>query len=165
MGFWDGLVKAAQGKPVFEVPESNGQKEQVTGQSSKPAVLKNDDNAKKIIPQIQLDHCKSRINGSEIEVIVWATNRSSVVIELDKITMLGATTELDRILSPNEGHEIRIFKGKVPTTDDDETARLQYKQIDNGDYFRADFILEFNYNSQNFYEIEDIRPILPVNDI
>ncbi len=169
MGFWSGLVKVAKGKPVFEAPAEGQQNTEHTLASLDSTATPHDSLASrgggKIIPEVEFEHCKSRVNGSEMEVTAWVTNRSPVIIELDKITMLGLTTELDRVLSPNEGREIRLYKGKAPTSSSDETAYLQYKQRDNGDYFQASFVMEFDYDSDGFYTVEEFRSVNPVKDI
>ncbi len=165
MGFWNGLVKVAQGKPVFEAAEESEKVGEQVSSVTKTASSGANPTGNKIIPEVQIEHCKSHTNGTDMEVTVWITNQSAVEIELDKIIMLGTTTEIDRILAPNEGREIRLYKGQVAKSDDNEMARLQYKQRDNGDYFQADFTIEFNYTSQGFYEVEEMHPVKQIRDI
>ncbi len=165
MGFFNGFMKVLQGKPVFEVPDSKQGNEGVASSAAASQGTTTAQSGAKSIPKVEFDHCKSHIDGSEMEVTVWATNTSAVEIELDKITMLGKTTELDRILMPNQGYEATLYKGEVAKNSDNEMAHLQYKQRKNGDYFRADFIIEFNYDAKGFYEVEEFHPVSPVTDI
>ena len=165
MGFFNGFMKVLQGKPVFEAPENKLGEEEVASSVAANQKKVVPQSSAKSIPEVTFDHCKSHIDGSEMEVTVWVTNTSAVEVELDKITMLGKTTELDRILMPNQGYEATLYKGEVAKSDDDEMAHLQYKQRKNGDYFRADFTLEFNYDAKGFYEVEEFHPVSPVTDI
>lgn len=161
MGFWSGLNRIVQGKPVFVDP--NNQSVDVdAGPDINAATTQS---GEKVIPVIEFENCKSRVDGSKMEVFVWVTNKGSVAVELDKIRMLGETIELDRILQPNEAREIRVYQGAVAKNDDDEMAHLQYKQRDNGDYFQADFTIEFDYDSQGFYEVEEFHPVRQIRDI
>jgi hypothetical protein len=98
-------------------------------------------------------------------VTVWVTNRSSDEVELDKIVMLGQTTQLDQIFSAGQARELKFYKGKVPTTGSYHTANLYYKRRSDGDYFCADFTIEYDYDPQGFYKVEELHPINPVRDI
>lgn len=169
MGFWNGFIKMAQGKPVFDA--AGGRDGQ--GQPASPATNANasstasatDVSGYKIIPEISLEHCKSHLSGSEMEVTVWVTNRSTVELELDKMVMLGMTMQLDRFLAPGEARELRLYKGKTPTDDNYHTANLYYKQVSSGDYFCADYTIGYNYDSEGFYEVKELHPIRPVRDV
>ncbi len=166
MGFWSGLVKIAQGKPVFETPgEQDDDRQQATAKADVSTATAVNSAGYKIIPEVSLEHCESHLNGDQMDVTVWVTNRSSVQIELDKVVILGLTTELDRILAPGEARELRFYRGKVPTNDDYHTANLYYKQMGSGDYFCADFTIEYDYDSQGFYEVEELHPVHPVRDV
>lgn len=165
MGFWSGFMKVMQGKPVFEAPAGGQRAEEPATPVAETASTVVDSAGRKIIPEVQIDHCKSHIDGTEMTVTAWMTNRSEVEIELDKIIIAGATMEIDRILSPQEGREARIYKGSAPTDDRHHTANLRYKRRDNGDYFQADFRVEYHRDSQGFYEIEELHSIRPIRDI
>lgn len=164
MGLWRGLFKLAKGELIYSLPEEkNASAKGTSEEKQKSTVL--DEQGKKIIPTVEIKNCKSRLIEDSMEVTAWVTNISDVIIELDKITLVGETAELDRILSPNEGREIKLYRGKPPTDDSLHTAQLQYKRRDNGDYFRADFEVEYNRDSRGFYEVEELHPIHPLRDV
>ncbi len=169
MGFWNGLVKIAQGKPVFDTQNQQSGAGQQTSPTTTPkssdAVTAVNSAGYKIIPEVTIEHCETHLNGNEMEVTVWATNTSSVEIELDKIVMLGVTLQLDRFLGPGQAHQLRLYKGKVPTNDSYHTANLYYKQVKSGDYFCADFRLEYDYDPKGLYKVEEFHPIRPVKDV
>lgn len=158
MGFWSGLAKIVQGKPVFEAPEGQGSPAVVEASSANAS-------GRKIIPELLVSNCESRVSGTEMETTAWVTNKSAVEIELDKIVILGITIELDRFLLPGKGQQLRLYKGAVAPSDKQHKASLYYKQVNNGDYFCADFTIEFDYDSQGFYTIEEFHPIHPVRDV
>lgn len=167
MGFWSGLTKIMQGQPVFEVPEEEKQaKHQVTSIAGPSVTATPVDRAGyKIIPEVLFEHCESHLNGSELNVTVWATNTSPAEIKLDKVVMLGMTTQLDRFLTPGEAHQLQLYQGKAPTSDSYHMANLYYKQVSSDDYFCADFMIKYDYESEGFYTIDELRPVHPVRDM
>ncbi len=167
MGFWSGLIKVIQGRPVFEPqsPESQSQETTMPPVGETPVAASVDTSGRKILPEIEIAHVKSHIDEPHMEVRVWATNRSAVEIELDKITIAGVTTETDRILMPGEGREILIYKGSALTDDSHRKATLRYKTRDTGDYFEADYHVEYHHDSRGIYEVEELRPIHPIRDV
>ncbi len=155
MGFFDALSKMAQGKPVY------GDQSEPTAAASVPVV----NSGRKVIPQVALSHDKTHFNGNSIMVTVVVTNRSEVEIELDYINMIGQKTRLDRRLQPGEGHEARVYNGPVPTNDSAHRANLVYKTVQGGDYFQANFQIEYNRESNGTFSVEDFHPDGPVRDI
>ncbi|MNQ06400.1 hypothetical protein D3C85_191520 [compost metagenome] len=178
MGFFEGLGKMFQGKPLFE--DHSDHKSQVdpgddpwrkdaesaAKESTTPeASLLVDEKGRKIIPEIRLERCKSYVNGNEMMVTAWATNAGNVEVELDKIEILGMRYELDRFLSPGKGHEVTLYKGPVTMDDSHDEATLHYKIVENGDYFAAEFMIEYNRESNGVYVVEELHPESVVRDI
>lgn len=163
MGLWSGLTKIVQGKPVFEVTgRESDQPPAESAPVTTPTASRPELNT---IPELEVENCESDINGSEMLVTAWVTNRSSEEIEVDKIVMLGLTTEIDRIFSPGQAHELKLYKGKVPTSDSYHTANLYYKRRSDGNYFCADFRLEYDFDRQGLYKVEELHPIRPIRDV
>lgn len=176
MGFFDGLGRLIRGKPIFidKPKDSDDDFSDDPWKDDEPAVKEDtpvkkslfiDEKGRKIIPQIRLEHCKSHINGDEMTVIVWATNTSAVEVEIDRVEMLGIRYKIDRFLKPQEAHELLLYKGKVPTSDASHKAILQYKIVENGDYFAAEFMVEYNLESNGQYIVEDLHPEPVIRDI
>lgn len=163
MGLWDFVKKMATGKPVFEVDSSRQQDdhagwvEHVTTPEAEVSPYV-DDKGNKIIPLMTIEHCKSHLDGQHLQVTAWLTNRSSFEVELDKIVMLDTKMELDRRLSPQQGHEVILYRGAVPTHDHAHKAQLYYKIVENGDYFCADFSIEYNLESDGRFTVEELHP-------
>ena len=168
MGFMDGLKKIIQGKPVFEDPNSPVSNESVSARDqfdSQVATPTNPPPAQvlapqqtKVIPTFDLRHCETHVDGEVITVTIWVTNTSTVDIEIDKCVILDRKTEIERRLSPGQAHEIILYKGPVPATDHAHKANIFYKSIRENEYYRADFVVEYNREQDGAYTVEDLHP-------
>ncbi|MDB5168075.1 MAG: hypothetical protein JWO55_333 [Candidatus Saccharibacteria bacterium] len=170
MGFFDGLRKMIEGKPVFE--DSNKPRADVmvnaSDQFDLKGVMPTDEPPEKVrieapqqtkvTPTFDLRHCQTHINGDSMTVTIWATNTSSVDIEIDKCVILDTKTEIDRRLSPGQAHEIMLYKGPIPKSDHAHTANIFYKSIRENEYFRVDFMVEYNREPDGSYIVEDLHP-------
>lgn len=163
MGFWKAVGKIIQGKPVFETPDQSVDRPP-TLESLRPAPLvrpasqvEPPPEQPKPIPTVSITHCKTHVHGNDMTVTAWVTNTSDTEIELDKVTLLDAKTEIDRRLSPHQGHEVMLYKGPAPTTDAARKTCLYYKCIPTGDYFCADFSTEYTRESDGKYIVEDLH--------
>lgn len=177
MGFFDGLGRMFKGEPIFiDESKKDGQSNDnddpwrqddptPEGQAVPAKSLLVDAKGRKVIPTIRLDHCKSYVNGSTMTVTAWATNTGDVEVELDKIEMLGVRYELDRFLNPGKAHEVTIYKGPAPTDESYHEAILHYKIVKNGDYFAAEFMIEYNRESNGVYIVEELHPESVIRDI
>ncbi|HET8884118.1 MAG TPA: hypothetical protein VFM68_01465 [Candidatus Saccharimonadales bacterium] len=162
MGFWQALGKMAQGKPVFETPtEPNTQdstNQTAPPVSQDPNKTPVDGNGRKIIPAIRIEHCKTYRNGPRIDVRAWVTNASDAEIEIEKIEVMGDNVDVDRRLRPQQSHEVVLYKGPAPTNDYEHKANVHYKLVSSGDYFRADYRIEYNQESDGTYSVETLHP-------
>lgn len=170
MGFWNAVNKMVQGKPVFE--DQPTVRDKITGADEQPqgeATPGNnpfvDQHGKKIIPEVEVGQVESHVQGETITVTAWIKNLSVFVIELDKITILSRKTEIDRPLSPQQAHEVTLYKGSVLKNDNDHKVILQYKIVENGDYFSVEYVCEFKYESNGTYTVKALRPAYGVRDI
>lgn len=164
MGFFDGLGRMIRGEPIF-TDTSKGDERTAREDAPVEKSLLIDERGRKIIPEIRLEHCKSHISGDDMTVTVWATNMSTAEVELDRVEMLGVRRGIDRFLKPQEGHEIRLYEGRIPTSDVNHKAILQYKIVENGDYFAAEFMIEYNFESDGRYSVEELHPEPTIRDI
>lgn len=166
MGFLNGLGRMLQGKPVFEDPNQVTQAHDSQAISSQAGDrTPTDSHGNKIIPEIRIAHCRSRINGSSMTTTAWLTNTSSVEIELDKIIVAGVRTELDRRLTAGSGHEVIVYRGPIMMNDHNQRADLQYKTVPGGDYFLARFDIEYDRQPSGTYMLEDFQPQSTIRDI
>lgn len=168
MGFWDGLRKMVQGKPVFEDPNAPRTDETVAARdqfdsavatpTSPPPTEVLAPQQTKVVPTFDLRHCETHVEGDIITVTIWATNTSKVDIEIDKCVILDRKTEIDRRLSPGQAHEITLYKGPIPKTDHAHKANIFYKAIRENEYYRVDFSVEYNHEPNGTYTVEELHP-------
>lgn len=170
MGFWNAVNKMVQGKPIFE--DQPTVRDKITGAAEQPqgeAAQNNnpfvDQHGKKIIPEVRIEHVTSHINGPSFTTTAWIKNVSTLEIELDKITILSNRVEIDRRLRPQEAHEVTLYRGPALKHNHDHKAILQYKIVQNGDYFTAEYTVEFKYESDATYTIKALQPNYGVRDI
>jgi hypothetical protein len=166
MGFLDGIRRMMQGKPVFEDPTktdiSSDEIDQfdttVQTPVAGPPIKAETSSRPKVIPTFDLRHCKTYIDGDTITVTIWVTNTSTVDIEIDKCVILNTRTEIDRRLSPGQAHEVTLYKGSMPKTNQAHKANIFYKAIRENEYYRVDFTVEYNRESDGSYTVEELHP-------
>jgi hypothetical protein len=168
MGFLDGLRKMIQGKPVFEDPNMPQPEQSVQARDQFDTSVPTPTNPlptdvqtpqqTKVIPTFDLKHCETHIDGNMVTVTIWATNTSTVDIEIDKCVILDTKTEVDRRLSPGQAHEIILYKGPIPKTDHAHKANIFYKSIRENEYFRVDFMVEYDRQPDGSFVVEDLHP-------
>lgn len=170
MGFWSTVNKLLQGKPVFE--DEPNVRDKITGAVAQTEngvePVENrfvDEHDKKIIPEVAIEHVTSHLHGGTFITTAWIKNLSKFEIELDKITALSIKIEIDRRLRPQQAHEITLYNGPILKDDHNHKAILQYKIVENGDYFSAEYTVEFKYESDGTYIIKALRPNYGVRDI
>lgn len=164
MGFLDGVGRMIAGKPVFEAQNDAAELSPSDNDSVDSHKTPVDDRGRKVIPEVTVTHVKPHISGPNMEV--WATvqNASDVTIYLDKIHILGQKLELDRELTARASHQYRLYKGAVFRSKPSHDADIEYRLQASGDYFRARFDLEFDYQN-GLYVPEDFHPEHPIQDI
>lgn len=165
MGFLDGIRRMIQGKPVFEDPantdpavQNRDQFDTSVASSPLQSARAQPPQQVKVTPTFDLQHCETHIDGNIMTVTIWVTNTSAVDIEIDKCVILDTKTEIDRRLSPGQAHEAVFYKGPVPTTDHAHKANIFYKSIRANEYFRVDFMVEYNRQPDGSYIVEDLHP-------
>jgi len=176
MGFWDVTKRLVQGKPAFEnaQPKDDWDDDAPTVDYAEDREAKRtevqdtslfDDNGNKQIPVAQVIHTKYTLSGDKIEV--WSTirNQSDRALELDKIMMLGVRHDLRYPLQPGQQREFSVFNGPHPTHDNYKKAELYYKDSLAGDYFRADHLVEYKYETDKTYSPNELKLLLPIYDV
>lgn len=152
MGFWGGLGRFIQGKPVFEANSTSSQQKTINENSATQPL-----NGHKDIPIVKIEETETHNNGLHTRVTARIANRSAKRIELDKIDILGVRRELDTWLNPHEEREFNVYEGNRPNHRNYKDARLDYRD-ESGDYFRTNHVLEYDaQESDGTYSIRRIR--------
>lgn len=153
-------------KPTYiaeEMPVATTQDQPV--EPEKPTDKSYDEHGNKIIPEAEIIGCETHLRGDNCEVWANIKNHSELEIELDRIMVLGHKKELDRRLLPGDEHEFNVFTGALPRNDNSREAELYYKNVKTGDYFCARHIIEYQYESDGTYMIEEMRLLRPIRDV
>ncbi len=122
-------------------------------------------NGQKIIPEIRVGRCETHLSGDNIELWIVIKNTSEVEIMLDKIVMLGRTTELDRFMKPSEDREFMVYRGPKLKNGSYTKAQIMYKLVATGDYFCADQEVRYHVESDGDYVVDELHLIHPIRDI
>lgn len=176
MGFWDVTKRVFSGKPGFEVPKSDdswdsdepttdfAEERQAKRQQAETDSLI-DAKGYKQPPVVSLTNVKSDRSDRFLELWVTIRNQSDRDVILDKIVILGAKMGLNYPLGAGDQRVFRAYRGQVPTSDAYKKAELYYKDEPTGDYFRADHLVQYQYEADKTYEVVDFDLIEPIYDI
>lgn len=167
MGFLSGLGRVLAGKPVFQDGESTsgGSSSAAGGQTVKAGETPRDNQGRKIIPEFEIENCKPDDNGSRVDISAKITNTSDARVELDKIILWGQKYELDYRFEPHQSRQMWLYRGPAVRTNSYHTANLIYKLVDSGDYFQADYEIEYDLESDGSYSLSELHLIRPVRDV
>lgn len=154
-------------RPADGVASSDSSPRENTEQDSSESKF-HDARGNKIVPEVEIVSCKTHRSGNNCEVWGYIHNSSAYEIELDKIVMIGTKRELDYRLTPENEREFCLYSGPVPLNDSARNAELYYKLVENGDYFCARHMIEYDYDSDDDggkYIVEEMKLIRPIRDI
>lgn len=172
MGFWQGMKRFLNGKPVFEVPiegQMSPQANQPIPPQSNESVPDSrrtpvDGRGRKIIPETEIGNIDCNQSGESMTVWATFTNSSAEAVHLDKITLLGQTRELGFNLNGHGSRRIEVYRGQLVSSNAYRSADLDYRLVASGDYFRGRYFVESNYDD-GFYYPEDFQLQRPVRDV
>ncbi len=153
------------GEPVFDA--RNEQSRQTDGMphvDAQPQDITRSSNGQKIEPEVRVTRVKTTRNGDKMVSYAWVQNNSPFAVEVTKFYVMGQGVNTNCLLSPNQGREVKIYDGGVAHNDKEVHAYLDCKIAQNGDYFRQEFFVEFDRQSDGNYLIEELH-IEEVRDI
>lgn len=164
MGFFETMKRMIEGKPLFDT-EDQRQAKQTIPKEGYAEQAQTSNNGRKNIPLIRVEHTECHNNGDTMTVRAEIRNESSeLVVELDKIRLLGAVRELDTRLRPGEAREFILYSGRRPNNRSYGVAELNYKDL-LGDYFQARCAVEFRAEPDNTFSIQRVKVAGPIKDI
>ena len=178
MSFWDVTKRVFQGKPAFEAPKSDDNddwdddapttdfaEDREAKRTEKTNQTLYDADGNKHIPTVGVVHTKYTLSGANMEV--WATvhNHSERSVMLDKIMLLGQRTDLDYELGASRGRDFRVYHGPRMSHDNYKKAELYYRDVLSGDYFRADHLIGYKYETDKTYSVDELELLTPINDV
>jgi hypothetical protein len=181
MGFWNSMKRMAMGEPVFQ-PGDQPKEHNSPGVSGATVHSDSTPNSSpsdapvvapatpsagpKVIPEVEISDVECHESDDDVEVWVTIHNPSPIPVFLDKITFLGQKIELDYELSVGGARQSRIYRGDTPHSGAYNSAELDYRAVSSGDYFRAKYFVEYNYESNdNTYLPKSLKLQRPVRDV
>lgn len=163
MGFFDALSKIVQGKPVFEPTQNQGATpQQPVAGAPMPAEAAHA--GPKVYPRLELGRVQCSMHGDDMEVEVEIKNESEQQLDLDQIRILGTSHDMGTFLRPGEEREFRVFEGDRPRYTNNSRVDISFRTVPGGDYFQAEFVIDFKQESDGTYSVQRFRPI-QVRDI
>lgn len=140
MSFLEGLKKVLQGKSVYESD----------GKITSSPLTATEETPDPLI-KVYILEAESRLNGSRMETYCHIKNDSNVSILLDKIRLLGDTTEIDGNLRPGDSKQVKVFSGEAPKDTSHNDAELQFR-TEAGVYYKARHDVRFKL-ADDYYVI------------
>jgi hypothetical protein len=187
MGFFEGLSRMIKGEPVFRVSDTPPESTHV-GASQEPHIVDSPSvlpaldpstapvqaqpvvadpymkDGRKVTPEVYCENVEWHEKGDHREVWARFSNRGTTAAFLDKISLLGQTTEMNYALEPGHGREFRVYNGNKLQGRSYTKAQL-YLRLPNGDYFCADHEVLYNVKGDGESEVKELRLIHPVRDV
>lgn len=162
MGFFGALSKIIQGKPVFEANQQPQQ--QGSAMPGAPTPAASVAAGPKEYPRLVLGRVQCHMSGDDMEVEVEIQNESSQQLDLDQVRILGTAHDLGTFLRPGEEREFRLYEGDRPRSTSNSRVEVTFRTTPGGDYFQADFTIDFKQEADGTYSVQRFRP-LQVRDI
>lgn len=183
MGLFTGLSRLAKGEPVFQPGDDDWNEKssykdtdgsepyaQPEGSDATADITNDgrgalrDSRGQKLYPQVVVDKVNCHLSGNYMDCYFGLQNNARTPIELDKITILGTTRELDCPLQPGEQRDFQVYNGVCPTNNYANKCQIYYKDPA-GDYFMSEHLIDFEQNPDKSYYIYRVRFIGPVRDV
>lgn len=162
--FFEGMKRMILGKPVFDA--NDPEEQQTTADQAQPDPIMGaiDPDGRKALPRVAIERIEPRESGGHLELYAAIQNYSDVQVFLDKITMLGATREINHPLRPGEEREFPVYSGPDPRNDYYDNCDLQFRKGD-GDYFLARHHVQMERQHDGSYKVERVTLEGSVRDI
>ena len=116
-------------------------------------------------PVVVVKRTRTQSNGSGQTVYCSIVNRSNETVEVDEIEMEGSSRRLGGYLRPGEEREWLCYSGPRSASASHKAASLNYKIEETGDYFQSVYDVEYEYESDKTYSVEELHFRAPIRDI
>ncbi len=155
IGFFSGLSKVLQGKPIYEPTDTrSSQTQEPIAQPVGP----------KAIPVVQIRRVECLEKGANLELHIDIHNDFTEPILLDKIMLLGTEKELDTTLLPGEARQFYVYSRPQFTNQPRGYAEVQYRKQD-GDYFSATHVIRSKQDPDGTWDVTEFTLQLPIRDL
>lgn len=184
MGFMRSLGRIIQGKPVYDPSEefqsisyrtdrhpegadqAMGQDVQQQQQQPQPIPGGHEQQGYKLVPIVQMRRVECHNNGPRMDVYADIHNDSTQNINVDRITIAGASRALGKRLRPGEAQQFLVYSGTRPHSNPGGYADLQYRTEEGGgDYFIAQHRLQTKQEPDGTFSLYGFQLMRPIKDI
>lgn len=182
MGLFEGLKRLVVGEPVFNASDGKGgwldKDGNARGQASPVAPSSQKSGAQPVAPKtgvvkgqastfpvVVVKRTRTQNRGSNQTVYCSIVNRSAETVEVEEIELEGRSRRLGGYLRAGEEREWLCYSGPRPTSEAHKTAALNYKVDETGDYFQSVYDVEYEYEADKTYSVEELHFHGPIRDI
>jgi hypothetical protein len=148
MGFFGGLFRALQGKPIFRV---------YSGQNSLQPQVGPESVGQQAAPVVRLGRVECHSEGARTDVYADIHNESIQPIFLDEIRLMGGRRQLDNLLQPGQSHQFMVYSGSRANSLHQGYAELRYRTQTN-EYFVAMNQIRFKHEPDGSFSVVEFLP-------
>lgn len=156
MGFLNVLGRLIKGQPAFVAPEPTAQQASASAQPQPAAQQSAAPTGPKVYPQVVIERVQCHMSGDDMDLEVSIQNNSQGQVELDTFELFGRRQDLGTFLRPGEEREFSVYKGSRPTSTNQNSCRVFYKD-QAGDYFASQHYVEFRQQADGTYIVDRMR--------
>lgn len=159
MGFFDTLGKIIHGQPLHEpVSTTSASNETVAGVGQQAGNSTRTSTGQKVTPEVRVSRISTRRNGDTMVSHGWVQNNSPLAVELRSLAAMGRTSPMNYHLDSGKGRQVQLYSGPVAQHErDHDDAHIDFRIVQNGDYFRQEFHVEFDRQSDGKFLIEEFH--------
>ena len=151
------MGKMIKGEPVFDA-NSNSKADIGAGATSSNSGVDptRTSSGHKVVPQIRISKVQAARNGGRMQAYAWIQNDSQLELEITHITTMGQKYTVNQRLSTGQGRQVKVYDGPIGSKEHEE-AYVDYKIIQNGDYFQQEFMVELHRQGDGMYLLEEFH--------
>ncbi len=186
-GLFEGLKRLVNGEPVFSENDvnkgwndKNGNQRDLPGQSGaeQPASQQQTQPTKpqgrpdgvikgqySTFPVVVVKRTRTQLSGTNQTVYCSIVNRSNVAVEIKKIRLAGSSRDIGGFLRPGEEREWLCYSGPRQSSEAYKEASLDYMVEETRDDFQSIYDVEYQYESDKTYSVEELHWRQPIRDI
>lgn len=116
-------------------------------------------------PVVVVKRIRTQTSGNNQSVYCSIVNRSNETVEVEEIELEGRSQRLGGYLRPGEEREWLCYSGPRSTSEGHKVASLNYKVEETGDYFQSVYDVEYEYEADKTYSVEELHFRAPIRDI
>ncbi len=168
MGFFGSLGRIIAGKPVFtpedEVAKQGMSPMQQAAQPIAPPDLQQEPTSKEI-PELHCGRIECQINSGRCDLYVDILNHSHQQVFVNDVQLMGTHRQLQRMLAPGQAHQELLYSGPILMQHPDGYVTLRYRVQETNDYFRSQYKIRANQESDGHFRITELLPGAPIKDL